>query len=186
MPSRKLLILVFVLAAASALADQIATADGIGPVKIGMSVKEAEHALGAKLDPMSADGNGSAECWITSRRGKIDRFIQYMIEYGKVTRIDVYPTAADVMPLPVPGIKTPEGIGVGSNEEDIRKAYGEAVRKQLAPYETGDQIDAYTSYSLHVDAPDKKRGMIFETLHDRVTSFSVGLHDSINMIEGCN
>jgi hypothetical protein len=169
-----------------AIADQIATADGIGPVQIGMSAKQAERALGAKLDPMSADGNGSAECWLTSRKGKIDRFIQYMIKFGKITRIDVFPGAAEISPKPVPAIKTPEGIGVGSSEDDIRKAYGETVKKEVAPYGDEDHIDATTSYSLHVDTPDKKRGIIFETTHNRVESFSVGLHDSINMIESCN
>jgi hypothetical protein len=112
-------------------ASQVATMEGIGPVKIGMTVQEAEHALGAKLDPISPEFY--KECWETSRSDKKDRVIQYMVENENIMAIDVYPRAAKTFPLPVPAIKTAKGIGVGSTEEEIKRAYGKSAKKERAP-----------------------------------------------------
>jgi hypothetical protein len=81
-------------------ASQVATMEGIGPVKIGMTVKEAEDALGAKLDPISPEFY--KECWVTSRSDKKDRVIQYRVENENIAAIDVYPRAAETFPLPSP------------------------------------------------------------------------------------
>lgn len=97
---------------------------------------------------------------MTLRSDKKDRAIQYIIEYENITAIDVYPPAAEAFPLPIPAIKTPEGIGAGSTQ--IRKAYGKSAKKELAPY--FDKIDKDTEYWIHVDNPDKKLGMIFDDM----------------------
>lgn len=165
-------------------ASEVATMEGIGPVKIGMTVEQAEQALGAKLDPISPPFY--KECWITSRSDKKDRTIQYMVEYENITAIDVYPPAAEAFPLPIPAITTPEGIGVGSTEEQIRRAYGNSAKKELAPYELADKIDKDTEYWIHVENPDKKLGMIFDVRYGRVLSLSVGMLEAINRMEGCS
>ncbi|MGH6858469.1 MAG: hypothetical protein ACRECP_12750 [Methylocella sp.] len=102
-------------------AAQIATAEGIGPVKIGMVVKEAEHALGAKLDPMSEESG--EECWVTSRPDEKKPLVRYTVEGRNITEIDVYPPVPETFPLSILAIRTPQGIGVGSTEEEINKAY---------------------------------------------------------------
>lgn len=163
-------------------ASQVATMEGIGPVKIGMTVQEAEHALGAKLDPISPPFY--KECWITSRSDKKDRVIQYMVEDENIAAIDVYPPAAETFPLPIPAIKTPKGIGVGSTEEQIRKAYGKSVKKERAPY--FDEDNKETAYWFHADNPDKKLGMFFDARYGRVLSFSVGTLEAINQMERCS
>jgi hypothetical protein len=162
-------------------ASQVATMEGIGPVKIGMTVKEAEDALGAKLDPISPEFY--KECWVTSRSDKKDRVIQYRVENENIAAIDVYPRAAETFPLPIPAIMTEKGIGVGSTEEEIKRAYGKSAKKDRAPY--FDETDKDPEYWIHVDNPDKKLGMIFDVRYGRVLSFSVGTLEAINRIEGC-
>jgi hypothetical protein len=127
-------------------------------VKIGMTVQEAEQALDAKLDPISSEFG--KECRVTSRSDKKDRVMQYIVEDENIAAIDVYPSAAEAFPLPIPAIGTPEGIGVGSTEERIRRAYGKSARKERAPYFDEDNKD--TEYWIHVDNPAKKLGMIFD------------------------
>ncbi len=107
-----------------------------------------------------------------------------MIEYETIVAIDVYPPGGGTFPLPRPAIKTPKGIGVGSTEEAINRAYGKSVKKELAPYCDEDSKDA--KYSIHVDNPDKNLGMIFAVQYGRVLSFSVGTHEAINRMEGCS
>lgn len=99
--------------------------EGIGPVKIGMTGEQAEQALGAKLDPISPPFY--KEYWVTSRSDKKDRVMQYIVEDANIAAIDVYPPAAEAFPLPIPAIKTPEGIGVGSTEEAIRRGRRDAA-----------------------------------------------------------
>jgi hypothetical protein len=172
----------FCLVSNMTLADQIATADGIGPVKIGMSVKQVQHALKAKLK--ARDRYDGEDCWYTTRTGKVDPFIYYMVEDGKITRIDIQPKNDSVSPVPKLPVATPEGIGVGSSEADIRKAYGEVVKKERGPYDDEDTAD--TQYWLHVDTPDKKLGMVFITQQEHVLYFWIGTHEAINRIEGCS
>lgn len=165
-------------------ARQVATMEGIGPVKIGMTVQEAERALGAKLDPISSEFG--TECWITSRSDNKDRAIQYMVEDKNIAAIDVYPHAAETFPLPIPAIRTPEGIGVGSTEEQLRRAYGKSAKKELGPYELADKIDKDTEFWFHVENPDKKLGMIFEVQYGWVLGSKVGTLEAINRMEGCS
>jgi hypothetical protein len=80
--------------------------------------------------------------------------------------------------------RTPEGIGVGSMEEQIRSAYGKSAKKEHAPY--FDKIDKDTEYWIHVDNPAKKLGMIFDVQYGRVLSFAVGMLEAINRMEGCS
>jgi hypothetical protein len=150
-------------------------------VKIGMTVQEAEQALDAKLDPISSEFG--KECRVTSRSDKKDRVMQYIVEDENIAAIDVYPSAAEAFPLPIPAIGTPEGIGVGSTEERIRRAYGKSARKERAPYFDEDNKD--TEYWIHVDNPAKKLGMIFDVRFGRVLNFSVGMLEAINRMEGC-
>jgi hypothetical protein len=175
--------LVFIVFASDrSFANQIATVEGIGPVKIGMTVQEAERALGAKLDAISPEF--SKECWVTSRSDKKDPVIQYIVEDRNIAAIDVYPRVAETFPIPIPSIETPEGIGVGSTEEKIRRAYGKSAKKERAPY--FDETDKDPEYWIHVDNPDKKLGMIFVVRYGRVLNFSIGMREAINRIEGCN
>jgi hypothetical protein len=107
-----------------------------------------------------------------------------MVEDENTAAIDVYSPAAETFPLPIPAIKTPEGIGVGSTEEEIGIAYGKSAKKKRAP--NFDKIDKDTEYWNHVDDPDEKLGMIFIVRYGRVLSFSVGMLEAINRIEGCS
>jgi hypothetical protein len=65
---------IIVFAFDQTFASQVATMEGIGPVKIGMTAEQAEQALGAKLAPIST--TFGKECWVTSRSDKKDRVIQ--------------------------------------------------------------------------------------------------------------
>jgi hypothetical protein len=166
----------FVIGVSPAAAGQIATPQGIGPVKIGMTVRKAEHALRAKLEPMSAPFGG--DCWITSRVDKKDSYIEYMVEDDRVARIYVGPDQFQKST-----VTTPEGIGIKSSVEKINRKYGTAVKKTLAPY--SEETDPNPIYSLHVNL-DKRSGMLFNINHGHVDGFSVGLYKALDRMEGCS
>jgi hypothetical protein len=121
---------------------------------------------------------------VTSRSDKKYLVIQYMVEYENIVAIDVYPPAAEAFPLKIPASRTPEGIGGGSTDERIRRAYGKSAKKERAPF--FDETNKDTEYWIHVDNPDNKLGMIFDVRYGRVLSFCEGTLEAINRIEGCS
>jgi hypothetical protein len=175
-------------------AAQVFSFEGAEPVQLGMTVEAAEHALGAKFEPIGLPF--SEECWITSRADGKDPSIQYVIEDGKIVRIDFFAEHAGPQ-----SPKTTKGIGIGSTEDDIRDAYQE-ILKSCAPYFQCDEeseIEAAKDraehgiaepeppphFSVRVDSPGHDRGIIFDTQYGKVTAFITGFKSAIEEMEIC-
>lgn len=169
------------LASANAsAADQLLTFDGLGPVRVGMTVPEAEAVLGVKLTPLdTSDGVSSEACWYTSRTDGVDQALPYMIQNGRIARIDVNNGTPGAMKRSDPGVRTERGIRIGSSEEDVKKAYGSSL--DITPHAYGDENDHY----LTILTADKSRGIRFETWEGKVDTFHVGTASAILLVEGC-
>jgi hypothetical protein len=177
-------------------AGPLVSADGVGPVSIGMSVEAIERALGARLDPVD-ELVFSKDCYVTDRSDKVDPGIQYIIRAGRLTRIDVWQPRDVTVP---PDAATSEGIGINSAEADVKRIYGKQLVITLAAYfseeseaaaaETRKRLGNTTpqpppEYWLHLDGPKDGRGIIFNTSDGKVTAILVGEHDDINAMEVC-
>jgi hypothetical protein len=175
-------------------AAQVFSFDGAGPVRLGMTVAAAERALDAKLGTVELPF--SEECWITSRADGKDKSILYVIENGKIVRIDFFPEAGGPQDL-----KTTAGIGIDSTEDDIRRAYGD-IRVSCAPYydcseearseaakaraEHGNtEPEPPPHFSVRIDTGNHDRGIIFDTEYSKVTSFMTGFKSAIEEMEIC-
>jgi hypothetical protein len=98
-----------------------------------------------------------------------------MVEFGRITRIDVGPLARGDAAT---GVVTDRRVGIGATEAAVRRAYGVALIVRPHPYgEKGHYLEA--------PAPGRKRGLIFETRDGRVTSFRAGRYPSLDYIEAC-
>lgn len=145
---------------------------GYGPVKIGMTPAEAEAALGKRLVP-DMDFDEPAVCQTLhaegAQREKAD--VTYLAEKGRLSRISAY--------APASMVKTPQGVGPGSDDADIRKIYGAAAIEQKAAY----------------DDPPAHDFVIWRTVNTRGLRFEIGadgkafaLHaggPAILYMEGC-
>src|SRR5207248_275706 len=69
------------IASAHAASRHVMTFDGVGAVRLGMSVAEIAQALGSPLDPVDKLVF-SDECFVTERADKSDPGIQYTITNG--------------------------------------------------------------------------------------------------------
>lgn len=153
-------------------ADRMMTLDGLGPVRIGMTVSEAEAALGAKLSPF--DPNDPAEqeaCWLTERADGTDRLVRYMVEDAVIARIEVWDKS----------IVVEKGIKVGDSEAQAREAYGAAL--EITPH-PGDYDHVQGRY-LTVYSPDKKRGVLFEVISGKIRAIRTGILPAIRYLEQC-
>ncbi|HEY9217828.1 MAG TPA: hypothetical protein VIO94_07265 [Phenylobacterium sp.] len=142
--------------------------EGYGPVRVGMSVGQAQTALGGKLAP--SDDSGPADgCWHLKAASGHEG-VTFMIQDGRVTRASLYgePSA----------VKTVSGAGLGDTEAAVRALYGDKLKSE--PHAYGDAGDRYLTYWAR-----PHRGVRFEIVGGKVAAIHAG-EDSIGYIEGCS
>lgn len=169
---------------------------GVGPVRLGMTVAEAERALNAKLKP--ADLPFSKECYVTARADGKDEALSYVIQNGKVVVMTVFLLGYG---QPNPNIVDANGIGVGSTEADVSRGY-DKVKKELAPDFRESEADLAEAarerarhgisepepsphYWITAESPDHQRAIIFETQDEKVLDLRLGLKPHVMSSEDC-
>ena len=169
---------------------------GLGPVRLGMTVAEAERALHAKLEPV--DLPFSKECYVTGRADGRNKALSYVVVDGKIVVMTVFLPGDQV---PDPNILDDNGIGVGSTEDDIIRTY-EKVQKELAPDFRQSKEDLAAAarerakhgitepepspeYWIVVEGADHKRAIVFQTRDQKVLNFEIGLKPEIFSSEHC-
>ena len=178
MPASRLLAIVFaaaaigVSAAAAAGSGQVFRLhdEGYGPVRVGMTIAQAERALSAPLVP--ADDSSPADgCWhVKPARGH--QGVQFMVQQGRISRASLW---GDPSP-----IRTVRGVGIGDPEAKVRRLYGPHLRSEPHAY------DGPSAHYLTYWTRNGSRGVRFETDdHGRVQTIHAG-DRSIQLIEGCS
>lgn len=137
------------------------TPQGLGDIMIGMTLAEASAAAGKELalDPsFPADG-----CNVVSLNDGV-----YMIfENGLLMRISVNKSA---------NYRTPEGIMIGSTEDQVKAAYGDALIVEPHKYVDGHYLKTNQNES----------GYMFETNGSTVTAMHAGRYPTVAYIEACS
>lgn len=153
--------------ATAAQSPTILTPTGIPPITIGMTIRQAEEALGEKLKVDYTESDTEA-CGRADSPSLNARGVLLMVEDRRVTRIDVDGKQ----------IETAAGVGISSTEAAVKRAYGK--RLTIEPHAYDDN-----GHYLIVTDPDGKHGIVFETDGKRVTTFRAGEFPSVRYIEGC-
>jgi hypothetical protein len=165
--------LFILLGIAGAAQNQVISLEGVGAVRIGMSLAAVEQALGARLDPLN-DLVFSPSCWVTQRADRVDPGVQYTFKDQQLARVDIWqPRGASA-----PAASTADGIGIGSGESDVRQVYGGALTVTPDPY--SDEISW-----LQVSDASRRRGMIFDVRGGKVAAIRTGLTAVVNEGEVC-
>lgn len=149
----------------------VLSVDGIGSIKFGMNNEQVERILHEKT-PYNQFANHGCSQFTTPALEPTG--ISFMIEQKRLTRINVEYYGTDPRPLT---IKTDAGVGLGSTEEDVRKAYPNAVVK--------DNPADPTWHTIVAETPDHSRGLIFETDGKKVKSMRAGENPAIAYANGC-
>jgi len=165
-------IILFTGAAAAQTAPTLSS-KGLAPVEIGMSSDGLERVLRAKVPYSEYANNG---CGVVTTREMEPLGLSFMIEAKRVTRISLDFYGTDPRPLE---IKTDTGVGLGSTEEDVLKAYGTRARVEPNPQDP-------TWHTIIVDDPDQTRAIIFETNGKSVKSIRAGEYPDVASRTGCD
>ena len=158
------------------------TAEGFGPLRIGMTKAEVEAAMGPDSDPASVGGAEPEICdqW---RPERAPDGLLVMIQDGVLTRISIADPAT---------LKTDRGFGVGDTAAAIKAAYGADAVSQPHKYSPAPAEDIFVWASGGPAAPDAyvqdeaARGVRYEINGEgRVGIVHVG-GPSIQLVEGCS
>lgn len=140
---------------------------GLGPVRIGMTVEEAERVSGVTLVP---DDFGDATCrYHTPDRGPDG--VGFMVSDGEIVRVDIFDGP----------ITTLSGYGIGSTKQELTDAFSQRIEAGPHPYTDGE----YVAF-VPVDELDADKRVIWETDIDGVvTAMRAGRVPFVEFIEGC-
>lgn len=154
-------------------ADRL-TAQGFGPLRIGMTRAEVEAALGTDAHPGAAGGPDPESCDLFHPR-HAPQGLKVMVEQGVLTSVWLDPGAT---------VATDRAVRLGASAEEVRRAYGGAIEASPHKYE-----DAPAEYLTAWASADRSgpaaRGVKYEVGQDgKVQRIAAG-GPSIQYVEGC-
>jgi hypothetical protein len=142
--------------------DMTVTEYGIGPIHAGMTVSEANAAIGGGF----AAPKGASGCTYAVLT-KAPRGLAVMLENGRVARVEVRSGS----------IATSTGARIGDSESRIKSLYP-AIATTPHKYVTG-------GHYLTVTGSDPANRIVFETDGSKVTTFRSGKTPAVEYVEGC-
>jgi len=168
--------------AAPAAESWVLTGEGIGPLRIGMTLAEITAAAGPDSDPEGVGGPEPEAC-DQFRPERAPEGVIVMVEQGRLTRISLDEGAR---------VATDRGIRVGDPAGRVREAYGAALSE--SPHECVEAPAAYLTYWAgnvrageggYVEDP-AARGIRYETDERQRVTVIHGGGTSIQYVEGCS
>jgi hypothetical protein len=161
-------------------AEPVLTAEGYGPLRIGMTLAEVTAALGADAEPDAVGGPEPERC-DQFRPARAPEGLLVMIEDGRLTRISLHREAR---------VATDRDLRLGATPAQVRAAYGAAL--QAEPHKYQDPPAEYLTHWAqggprppHGVAEPNSRGISYSVGQDgRVEAIHAG-GPSIQYVEGC-
>jgi hypothetical protein len=145
--------------------------NGIGPIRVGMTVDEASRAAGVRLiksyEPLNEEF-----CSYFKPQGE-PKGISFMVAKGRIVRVDISNEQ----------VTTIKGAKIGDTEEQIFSLYPGQIRVIKNPL--GGPGNNLTFVPR--DVADSNYRLIFQTRNDRrVKYFRSGQLPQVEYIEGCS
>lgn len=145
----------------AAPAPTVLSAEGIGALRFGMTLEQAEQALGSKAAlPEPFD----PACSMV-RFAALDK-LRFMVENGVVTRADAGP-----------GVQNALGVSVGDTLAQVQASHPGA---ELTPH----KYDTNGHY-LTIPSTDGRAAIILEESGGKVTKLRAGLQPAVAYVETC-
>jgi D-serine deaminase-like pyridoxal phosphate-dependent protein len=143
--------------------DMTVTENGIGPIHAGMTVAQANAAIGGGFAAPKGGTSGCTYAVLT----KAPRGLWVMLQDGRVARVEVRSGS----------IATSTGARIGDSEARIKQLYP-GVATTPHKYVAG-------GHYLTVTGSDPANRIVFETDGSKVTTFRSGRTPEVENVEGC-
>lgn len=148
--------------------------NGIGQIRIGMTVDEASQAAGVRLVKTLSAGRHEEYCSYFEPQGE-PKGIAFMVINNRIPRVDIRSER----------ITTIKGAKIGDTEERIFSLYPGQIKATRHPYQGLPPRNGKYLTFVPKDALDKNYRIIFETANNRVMRFRSGKLPEVEAIEGC-
>jgi hypothetical protein len=142
--------------------------NGIGPIRVGMTVQQAEASARTRL---LSEGSKLENCWYVKPQGG-PRDISFMVIEGQIARVDIYGNSR---------ITTVRGAKIGDSEDRIKSLYPGQIRVTPHKYVQGGHYLTFVPR----DASDRQYRIVFETDSRRVKHIRAGRLPEVEYVEGC-
>ena len=170
------LILVTSVSAQAKLTERSKLAiNGIGPIRVGMTVDEASQSAGIRLIRIGSGGLDEYQCSYVQPKGE-PKGISFMVTKGRIARVDITSKR----------ITTISGARIGDNENRILSLYPGQIKATPHPYVSRPPENGKYLTLVPKDAADKNYRIVFETSKNRVDRFRSGKLPEVEYIEGCS
>lgn len=154
-------------------ADKL-TAQGFGPLRVGMTRAEVEAALGADSNPNAVGGPDPESCDMFHPSGAPEGLL-VMLESGRLTSVWLRKNTA---------IETDRALNIGDPAAEVKRVYGSAAT--VTPHKYQDAPAEYvTVWSTSDHTSPAARGLKYEIGGDGKVSGIAGGGPSIDYVEGC-
>jgi hypothetical protein len=142
--------------------------NGIGTVRVGMTVSQAAKAAGTKLVGDPPNNN----CYYVKPQNE-PKNLSFMVTKGRISRVDVRQNTQ---------ITTLKGAKIGDTEAQIKSLYPGQIQVTPHKYVQGGH---YLTF-IPKDRADQNYRVVFETDGKRVTEFRSGKLPEVEFVEGCS
>ena len=142
------------------------SADGLGPIEIGMTERQAERAGQVAL---TGTGSGPDCRYLYLRKGTIHADL--MLVRGRIVRIDLVKR----------GLRTTGGVRIGDSEPSVRRRFAGRLRVSPTKY-----IPGGSDLELRPRTrSERNRRLIFGTDGEKVVSVRAGRLPEVRWVERC-
>ncbi|MDZ8224748.1 hypothetical protein [Nostoc sp. ChiVER01] len=142
--------------------------NGVGQVRVGMTVSQAAKAAGTKLVGDTPNKN----CYYVKPQNEPKNLL-FMVTKGRISRVDVRQNTQ---------ITTLKGAKIGDTEAQIKSFYPGQIKVTPHKYVQGGH---YLTF-IPKDRANQNYRVIFETDGKRVTQFRSGKLPEVEFVEGCS
>jgi hypothetical protein len=150
------------------------TAQGYGPLRIGMTVAEIEAALGPDADPDAVGGPEPERCDMF-RPARAPEGLLVMVIDGVLGSVWVSRNA---------GVETDRALNVGDTAAEVKRVYGAAAEVMAHKYAEAPS-EYITVWSTTDHQGPAARGLKYEIGPDGRVQSIAGGGPSIQYVEGC-
>ncbi|MEH2076874.1 MAG: hypothetical protein V7K57_21145 [Nostoc sp.] len=142
--------------------------NGIGEVRVGMTVSQAAKAAGTKL----AGDSPNNSCYYVKPQNQ-PKNLSFMVTKGRISRVDVRQNTQ---------ITTLKGAKIGDTEAQIKSLYPGQIKVTPHKYVQGGH---YLTF-IPKDRADRNYRLVFETDGKVVTQLRSGKLPEVEYVEGCS
>jgi hypothetical protein len=152
--------------------------DGIGPIKVGMTLAQASAALGK---PVEVNPEYVLDGCAYAKAAGGPQGLSFMVLRDKdsdpwrIVRVDVDEDSR---------IATVSGTRIGATEAEVKSTYGAPGRTGKVSIEGHAYVEGGHYITYDDDGPGGLR-LLFETDGQKVTRFRSGRQDPVGYVEGC-